>query len=43
MARTKLDGGTTSCGIFKCSVNSSVSLNNLDGIEFQLKYPTIDN
>ena len=47
MARTKPDGGTRVIVDLSwprhCSVNSCVPTNCFDFIEFQLKYPTIDN
>ena len=47
MARPKSDGGTRVIvdlsWPLECSVNSCVPLNNFDGMEIQLKYPTVDS
>ena len=47
MARPKPDGGTRVIvdlsWPLECSVNSCVPLNNFDGMDIQLKYPTVDN
>ena len=47
MAHPKPDGGTRVIvdlsWPLECSVNSCVPLNNFDGMDIQLKYPTVDN
>ena len=47
MARPKSDGGTRVIvdlsWQLECSVNICVPLNNLHGMEMQLKYPTVDS
>ena len=47
MARPKSDGGTRVIvdlsWPLECNVNSCVPLNNFNGMEIQLKYPTVDS